>query len=83
MTKTEAEERVARGDLGRVWYSGADQSWINAVQDQDIESFLRYGIRTEEAGSFVKSAFILEEQTMTEEIAASVRNGLDAALRHW
>jgi hypothetical protein len=83
MTKTEAEERVARGDLGRVWYSGADQSWINAVQDQDIESFLRYGIRTEEAGSFVKSAFILEEQTMTEEIAASVLNGLDAALRHW
>jgi hypothetical protein len=84
MTRTEAEQRVAQDDLGRAWYSGADQAWIEAVQAHDAERFLNYGLKQSTAGSpFGKSAFILEEETMTEDLRAAVRNGLKAALNRW
>ncbi len=84
MTRTEAEQRLAQNDLGRAWYSGADQAWIESVQAHDAEHFLSYGLRQPGGDSFFdKSAFILEEEVMTEGIRFGVRNALQAALRRW
>jgi hypothetical protein len=84
MTRNEAEQRLAQGDFGRAWYSGADKAWIDAVQAHDAEGFLNYGLRQPSGGAPIgKSAFILEEEPMTDDVRNAIRNALEAALRRW
>ncbi len=84
MSRVEAEQRLSNDDLGRAWYSGADWVWINAVQDRNAETLLTYGVRgVGELDLSAQSAFLLEEEPMTDDLRGAVRDSLRQALRRW
>jgi hypothetical protein len=84
MTPGEAESRLALGEFGSTWFSGADVSWINIIQSQDAAALLRYGVRGESPIDLsAKSAFMMDEEPMTADIRGAIRRELSLALKHW
>lgn len=84
MSETEARSRLATDDLGRVWFSGADKTWIEIIQRQDGDGLRAYGLRRHDQEDFPgNSAFLLADEPMTDEIRASVRIELKNALSRW
>ena len=84
MTRTEAKRRLALDQLGHVWYSGADTAWINIVQSEDTDRLLGYGVRgVDNSYLSAQSAFFFDEEPLTDEIRAGVRNILRLALKRW
>jgi len=84
MSEGEARSRLATDDLGRVWFSGADETWIEIVQRHDSDALLSYGLRQHGQQDFsAHSAFLLVDEPMTDEIRGSVRTELKNALGRW
>ncbi len=84
MSETEARSRLATDDLGRVWFSGADKTWIEIIQRHDDDGLRTYGLHRPDQQDFSgHSAFLLADEPMTDEIRASVRIELKNALNRW
>lgn len=84
MTRSEAENRLALGEFGSAWFSGADISWLKIIQTEDATALLRYGVRGEDTIDLsAKSAFRMADEPMEEDIRNSVRIELNNALKRW
>jgi hypothetical protein len=85
MRQEEAEERLRLYDLGHAWYSGVDEDFVQVIEERDAPRLRRFGVRGEDPDHDLsgRSAFHVEEEPMTENLRASVRNELQLALSRW
>ena len=84
MSREEAKWRLDGSHFGHIWYSGVDSDLIEIIQSENVSGLLEFGVGSEsDGGRPYKSAYLMENEEMTEDAKKAIKRDLEIALKRW